>query len=120
MASYDGFTLEGVKVGDTLTVVDHDRRGEPTVHVVEKVGRTLVHAAHYGRTIAFRIEDGNERVGPHSIGWSLRAYTAEGWVLRQAADALTAELRDWHLDRWHNWTPARMRAVLDALKATAL
>jgi GH24 family phage-related lysozyme (muramidase) len=51
-------SLEGVKVGDTLIMTGLNMRGRSEEVTVTKVGRKYVHASHYGRVQAYRIDTG--------------------------------------------------------------
>lgn len=78
MSSYDGLSLEDVKVGDAIEV----RNGygaNPCVVTVEKVGRSLVTVTIYGRPVRFEIASGIERRSATAGGSGARALTATMW-----------------------------------------
>lgn len=81
-------SLKDVKVGDEVVLRDVNRREPATVRVT-RIGRKLIYVRHYGRELAFRLEDGvaNDRYG-HA---SLRTHEEEQACVER--DYLITELR---------------------------
>jgi hypothetical protein len=116
--------LDGVKVGDTLLLVQRyggarEKQQVPQEVTVVKVGTKLLHIPLTerdpdGKTLTYRIEDGrrNDNYG-HTELWTREAYEAE-----KSRESVEAALKAHGVEAWRNGPKpiAVLEALLDVLE----
>lgn len=109
--------LEGVKVGDTVLMVE-DRR-EPQEFEVVRVGRTIVYVMQYGREVGFRKDTGLD--AKHYAGAGTYLYTKEAWADRQIRAEQRQRLRELGFEarfggQAASYSAAAIAAVIEVLE----